>query len=138
MNHNTKSVQRGRAIKGISFAMVLAIGSGMVGCGAGAAPGSEEQPTEQPAAQSAAQPRPGEVSQALSSSSWEYEYYSDDTYTTLVGFWAMNCSGNSERYGTRTKYVIGERESCKTGATVGCWEIIDGREICGYTACVIC
>jgi hypothetical protein len=134
MNHNAKSVQRGRASKVVSFAMVMAIGSAMVGCGAGAAPGSEEQPADQ----HAEQPQPGEVSQALSGSSWEYEYYSDDTYTTLVGFWAMNCSGNSERYGTRTKYVIGERESCKTGATVGCWEIIDGREICGYTACVIC
>jgi hypothetical protein len=134
MKHNTKSVPCGRAMNVISFAMVMAIGSTVAGCGAGATPGSEEQPAEQPAAQQ----RPGEVSQALSSSSWEYEYYSDDNYTTLVGFWAMNCGGNSERYGTRTKYVIGERESCKTGDTVGCWEIIDGREICGYTACVIC
>jgi hypothetical protein len=124
MKHDPKFVQGGRAIKVMSLALLAAIGSGMAGCGAGSTPGKEEQPAE--------------VSQELASSSWEYEYYSDDTYTTLVGFWAMNCSGNSEKYGTRTKYVIGDRESCKTGATVGCWEIIDDREYCGYTACVIC
>jgi hypothetical protein len=130
MKHNAKSVQRGRVIKAVSVAVAAAIGSGMIGCGAGAAPGNEEP--------SAEQPRPAEVSQELSTSSFEYEYYSDASYTTLVGFWAMSCGGATERYGTRTKYVIGDRENCKTGATVGCWEIINGQEYCGYSACVIC
>jgi hypothetical protein len=100
----------------------------MAGCGASPAaepaPGNEEQTAA--------------VSQELSAYSWDYEYYSDASYTTLVGFWGGNCGGGTGRWGTRTKYVIGDRENCKTGATVGCWEIIDGRDYCGYTACVIC
>jgi hypothetical protein len=106
---------------------LLLFGS-LAGCGAGGTDSTASAGAE-PVDQS---------SEALSSYDFEYEYYSDSSYSKEVGYWYRTCSGQSNLEGKRTKYALGSKTDCRTGATVGCWEIINEQEYCGYLACVIC
>jgi hypothetical protein len=105
-----------------SFAMVMGLASGLAACG-----GPVE---EDPAINSS--------SQALSGRELDYEYYSDATYETQVGGYFAPCGGVPSSWGRRTRFIIGSQTECRTGHTYGCWEIIDGREVCGTGDCVIC
>lgn len=127
MDQSSISVRQRRAIRIIPLALSAALGACLVACGGGPIDAAHED-----------EAKPAEVSQALSSYEWDYEYYSDATYTTMVGFYGGSCGGGTEKYGSRTKYVIGSRTNCRTNVSVGCWEIIDGRDYCGYLSCVIC
>jgi len=83
-------------------------------------------------------PATGETSEALSSRELEYEYYSDDTYTTLVGYYYRPCTGIGGRTGTTSRYVIGSQTDCRTYGTIGCYQLIDEFYYCGYASCVSC
>jgi hypothetical protein len=104
-----------------SFAVVMGLASGLVGCAG---------PAEDPAINTS--------SQALSGRELEYEYYSDATYTTLVGGYFASCGGLPSSWGRRTRFIIGSQTECRTGHTYGCWEIINGGEYCGAVDCVTC
>ena len=80
----------------------------------------------------------GETSQALSGKELDYEYYSDATYTVLVGTYYQSCTGIGSLSGTRTKYVIGTQTTCSNNVTIGCYEYINSQLVCGYASCANC
>lgn len=85
----------------------------------------------------------GATAEALSSWSSRIDYYSDYTYTTLVGSKAMNCSGASSSWGIKTQYVIGEYDSCRNSTVEGCYQLqCDAWGSCDlacyYDYCVNC
>ena len=64
----------------------------------------------------------GQTTQALSQNALDVEYYSDSTYTTLVGGYASNCGGSASSWGKRTRFAMGTAESCRTGITYSCYQ----------------
>ena len=82
------------------------------------------------AAKSEAEPA-GEATQELSSSEFEFEYYSDDTYRTQVGDWAQACGQNGSTFtGVKSQFVIGYKADCRTNASKACYQLIQGNFWC--------
>lgn len=54
----------------------------------------------------------GGVAMALPARSIDIDYYSDATFTEIVGGRVLTCSGNGGRWGERTDYAIDYGESC--------------------------
>lgn len=52
------------------------------------------------------------VAEARPAYSWDCDYYSDASYTTIVGYYHFTCSGNQAWYGTVTDYRICEQSCC--------------------------
>lgn len=86
--------------------------------------------------------------QALPSTMVEYEYYSDDTFSELVGWRLANSCYGVENYvdGEITPYRIRYEESCNhpTPPVMSYWycpdptcELIDGKLTCVYYDCVL-
>jgi hypothetical protein len=104
------------------FAVTLAL-TALFGCAM--APAGTAEDTEQTA-------------EALSGSSGHVRYYSDATYTTLVGGKTYTCNGGSSSWGTKTRYAAGEFESCTDDWSYGCYEWVDGALTCYDDTCVNC
>jgi hypothetical protein len=84
-------------------------------------------------------PATNDTTQALSNFEFFYEYYSDDTYTVQVGSHSGSCTGLPSSSGTRTRFIIGEQTRCPPPhTTLGCWQVINGSNFCGYDACTSC
>lgn len=59
---------------------------------------------------------------AFVTSGWYAEYYSDDTYTEVVGEGIYSCQNRLTVYGTKTPhYRITNTWSCSTGFPPGGW-----------------
>jgi len=131
-----QSMNRSRqfAKKSLSSMGLTLLGCWLVGC-SGAPEGSD---SALDSASSSEAESVEQASEALSSYSFEYEYYKDSSYSVEVGYGFRDCSGHSFLQGKRTRFVIRSRTECHSGVTVGCWEIINGAEYCGHLACVIC
>ena len=100
---------------------VIVLSSGLIGCA----------PVDQ-------DPQLGQSSQALSGKELDYEYYSDATYTVQVGTYFQSCTGIGSLSGTRTRYVIGTQTTCSSGASIDCYEYINGSLYCGAVSCANC
>jgi hypothetical protein len=128
MNCQSVSVRNKRAIKVIPLLLAAALATClMAGCGAGPVdgpPSGEEQTAK--------------GSQELRKEEFDYEYYSDATYTKMVGYWFGDCFGASGRWGKITKFAIGSRTSCSNQISVDCYEYIEGTDYCPSVSCVYC
>jgi hypothetical protein len=131
MKDRSVSVQNKRSIKVIPCLLLAAFATCLAaGCSAGPVDGP--QPSEEPTAQT------GQSSQELRSQEFDYEYYSDATYTKMVGYWFGDCYGASGRWGKITKFVIGSRTACTSHISVDCYEYIEGTDYCPSVSCVYC
>jgi hypothetical protein len=110
----------------------------LLGCIAGCSGGGADPASEPEAASNSGAEPVADASEALSAYEADYEYYSDATYSKLVGVWFRSCNGQVYTQGKRSTFVEGSKTDCFTDRTVGCLEIIDGSEYCGYTTCVSC
>jgi hypothetical protein len=116
----------------------LSIGLLLLGSLAGCSAGAADPASETDSATSSGAAPVASSSEALSSYEADYEYYSDATYSKLVGVWFRNCDGKVYMQGRKSKFVEGSRIDCYGGPTVGCWEIINGSEYCGEASCISC
>lgn len=99
---------------------------GLVGCGL-ASQGGEEAPVT------------AQTDQAIGTYEFEYEYYSDATYTQSVGERNGNCQNARSGWGVKTRFIIGVRQSCNNDVVTGCREeLFDGSTVCSYASCVDC
>jgi len=85
-------------------------------------------------------PPTDQASQALASSEFDYEYFSDATYTTSVGERFNTCGiPGIVSSGTTSRFIIGSQTSCKTGTNRACYRLaVDGSLQCGSGDCVNC
>jgi hypothetical protein len=61
------------------------------------------------------------VVQALPQGGTGYDdyYYSDATFTEVVGEYYMECDGSPQHWGVRTAYVQADSWDCATGGSIG-------------------
>jgi Family of unknown function (DUF6289) len=71
---------------------------------------------------------------ALPTNTTETWYYSDDTYSEVVGYRYIGCSGGNTHWGITTQWSDFYSESCSTGAyyCTRCFQDSNGITHCDY------
>jgi hypothetical protein len=74
------------------------------------------------------------IASSLPSSSSETEWYDDDTYTNVVGWRYIDCSGARDSWGVRTNWYRVWGESCNYGGYYchTCYVDMNGVTHCNY------
>ena len=75
------------------------------------------------------------VARALPTVGGEVEFYSDNTFSTQVGYWYWPCGAQQYRWGTETSYMLVlDWYSCEGGGsnqcTQVCWDFWARKLIC--------
>ncbi|HEY0143329.1 MAG TPA: DUF6289 family protein [Thermoanaerobaculia bacterium] len=73
------------------------------------------------------------VASSLPANSTETEWYDDDTYTNVVGWRYIDCSGARSTWGVRTNWYRVWGESCNgSGGYCQTCYVLDGYTYCNY------
>ena len=74
------------------------------------------------------------VAYSLPPNSVETEWYSDATFTTLVGWKFLDCSGDRDTWGVQTSFWKKYSESCESGgfSCETCYVDMAGTTHCNY------